>query len=278
MSSLAKRTATTLIGVPLVFAWIYFLPHCHRLATAVLVFVACLLGSKEMFELIKKHFGVAPTLPYWLPSLLVFAAWGETWMEGFPLTDFALIILAFLGFGREITHGASTQFKESFKRLCATAFLLIYPNYFFTFLVRISQFEHSVFLLILFFSYVFANDIFAYIFGMWLGGSNKGFLKASPNKSVAGFIGGHVSSILWCIGYTLLFASWLPLWKVVVLGVACTFSANIGDLIESVIKRSVGVKDSGSTIPGRGGILDSTDSLLATAPIFWLGCLLLGIA
>ena len=62
------------------------------------------------------------------------------------------------------------------------------------------------------------------------------------------------------------------------MGAVCSTTANIGDLIESVIKRSVGVKDSGNVIPGRGGILDSIDSLLATAPVFWLLCELLSLA
>lgn len=272
MSSLAKRTATTLIGIPAVFCWIYFLPHAHRLASVALVFAASLLGSYEMKGLMEKGLGETSSLPFWVPPLLVVATWVESYFPSYPITDFCLVILALAGFAVEIFHGTRDGFKGSLTRILATAFLLIYPSYLFTFLARVCQFAHSVALLILYFSFVFANDTFAYIFGMWLGGRNKGIVAVSPNKSIAGFIGGHACSILWCVGYCLLFAPWIATWKVVVMGLACSTSANIGDLIESAIKRSVGVKDSGTLIPGRGGVLDSIDSLVATAPVFWMLC------
>ncbi len=278
MKSLAKRTATTLIGVPLIFCYIYFLPYMHRLATLILIFVACLIGSHEVFSLFEKGTGCKISLPFWIPSILVVSAWGESYFPDLPVVHFTLIVLAILGFGFEIFSGQEDNFKGSFLRIAGWAFLLLYPNYLLTFLVRICQFEHSVILLILYFSFVFANDIFAYIFGMWLGKSNKGVVKVSPNKSVAGFIGGHAMSIIWCMGTCLVAARWIPLWKIVALGAVCSTTANVGDLIESVIKRSVGVKDSGNVIPGRGGLLDSIDSLLVTAPFFWLLCELLGLA
>ena len=56
----------------------------------------------------------------------------------------------------------------------------------------------------------------------------------------------------------------------IILGVGVSITANIGDLIESVFKRSAGVKDSGNIFPGRGGALDSLDSEIASAPIFFL--------
>ena len=278
MSSLAKRTATTLIGVPAIFSYIYFLPYLHRFATMLLILGASLIGSYEIAHLLEKGTGCKLALPFWVPSLLVIATWVESFFPQWPITHFSLILLALVGFGIEIFNGIGDNFKGSLSRILGWSFLLVYPNYLFTFLVRISQFEHSVILLILYFSFVCANDIFAFIFGMWLGGSNKGILKVSPNKSVAGFVGGHAMSIIWCVATCLVAARWIPVWKVVLMGAVCSTTANIGDLIESVIKRSVGVKDSGNVIPGRGGILDSIDSLLATAPVFWLLCELLSLA
>ena len=57
----------------------------------------------------------------------------------------------------------------------------------------------------------------------------------------------------------------------VILALITTLAAIVGDLIESVFKRSLNIKDSGNIIPGRGGILDSTDSILIAAPIFYIG-------
>jgi phosphatidate cytidylyltransferase len=108
---------------------------------------------------------------------------------------------------------------------------------------------------------------------MSFGRNNKGLLKVSPNKSLAGFIGGTLStivlSLLFCLIVPGIKETILP-WQAVLLGLVTSTSANIGDLIESAFKRSASVKDSGSLIPGRGGLLDSIDSMLASAPIFWV--------
>jgi phosphatidate cytidylyltransferase len=135
--------------------------------------------------------------------------------------------------------------------------------------------------LILFFLLVFGNDIFAFIFGMSLGRKNKGIMKVSPNKSLAGFIGGTFSAMVLAVLYCLFVPGIkedIPILMAVVLGLATSLAANIGDLIESAFKRSAKVKDSGSLIPGRGGLLDSIDSMLASAPIYWLFLTLFYIA
>lgn len=107
-----------------------------------------------------------------------------------------------------------------------------------------------------------------------MGRSNKGIIKVSPNKSLAGFIGGGtLSAVVLAVLYCLFVPGIkedISIWMAVVLGLATSSAANIGDLIESAFKRSAEVKDSGSLIPGRGGLLDSIDSMLASAPIFWL--------
>jgi len=120
---------------------------------------------------------------------------------------------------------------------------------------------------------IFGNDIFAFIFGMSFGRANKGFVKVSPNKSIAGFVGGTATTIL----LSVLFCFFVPgikeqvsLIQAIILGLATSTAANIGDLIESAFKRSAHMKDSGNLIPGRGGLLDSIDSMLASAPVFWI--------
>lgn len=272
MSSLSKRVATTLIGVPAVFCIILLMPWAHNAATMVLCVAACIVCSREVTGLEEKHFGTKPDIPFWLPAILPVAAWAEEFLEeAAPIADITLLVLALLSFAREILRN---EFSQSFSRMLETAFLLLYPNYFLTFLFRINAEENGSLLTLLFFSFVFANDIFAYIFGIAFGKSNKGKLKVSPNKSVAGFVGGHLCAVLWCIlVYKIPFPeafSFISIPQIVLMGLLCSFSANIGDLIESAIKRSVGVKDSGSAIPGRGGMLDSMDSLIATAPVFWI--------
>ena len=109
--------------------------------------------------------------------------------------------------------------------------------------------------------------------------AEKGIVDENTIKVVdsiiylAGFVGSFFSTIALSFGFYALFKDHLPyispLFRVL-LGVAISISANIGDLIESVFKRSAGIKDSGNIFPGRGGALDSIDSEIASAPLFFL--------
>lgn len=110
---------------------------------------------------------------------------------------------------------------------------------------------------------VWLNDTGAYLVGSQVG-KRRLFPSVSPKKSWEGFWGGML--------FTILGACLLPLWEApivlkVVLGMLITLASTWGDLFESVLKRNAGVKDSGTLIPGHGGILDRTDSLLFVFPM-----------
>ena len=85
-------------------------------------------------------------------------------------------------------------------------------------------------------------------------------------------IGGVASSVACAVILKLVFPDvyYLSYTNLVIISLLTSFSAIIGDLIESVIKRSLDCKDSGTLIPGRGGVLDSIDSLLVAAPVFYV--------
>jgi len=119
---------------------------------------------------------------------------------------------------------------------------------------------------------VWSNDIFAYVFGMAFGRSNVIGLTASPNKSWAGYIGGYLSTFFWVFIFYILFDRFigLPPFLYFLFPIVSGFLVPIGDLVESVFKRSANVKDSGEIIMGRGGILDSIDTLLYVFPIYFL--------
>lgn len=129
---------------------------------------------------------------------------------------------------------------------------------------------------------VFMNDSIAWLFGMLFGKNNRGYVRVSPNKSIAGFIGGYLGAILTCLIATFAFPQIietqdlaLKIIKAVSLGFITATAAIIGDLTESAFKRSSNKKDSGMLIPGRGGVLDSCDSILFSAPIFYIAFSLL---
>lgn len=124
-------------------------------------------------------------------------------------------------------------------------------------------------LLLLLFILVWVNDTFAYLSGMTLG-RHKLWERISPKKTWEGFWGGAlftvgVSAVCgWLFsGY---FAGFGPL-ALAITGIIVSISGTFGDLIESLIKRTCGVKDSGNMIPGHGGILDRIDSILLVIPV-----------
>ena len=108
---------------------------------------------------------------------------------------------------------------------------------------------------------IWVNDSFAYIFGSRFG-RTKLAPKISPNKSWEGFFGGMLGSILVWVLISLLGLMPVPVPMAILTGIVLGIFGVIGDLFESRIKRSVGVKDSGNIMPGHGGLLDRHDSML----------------
>ena len=126
------------------------------------------------------------------------------------------------------------------------------------------------------FACTWASDTFAYFVGSAIG-SHKLASSISPGKTVEGFLGSIVGTILTAIIVgTFIFG--LPLIKMAIAGFILALAATLGDLVESVLKRFAGIKDSGFFLPGHGGALDRFDSILFTAPTFYYFVILSGIA
>ena len=118
---------------------------------------------------------------------------------------------------------------------------------------------------------VWSTDIFAYFIGKNLGGP-KLIQSISPNKTWSGLIGGMVSAAIIGLLSTLMFEGGILFFMIT--SALLAVIAQIGDLFESKVKRIFGVKDSGTIIPGHGGILDRIDGLMFAAPaVFLIYCL-----
>lgn len=116
------------------------------------------------------------------------------------------------------------------------------------------------------FASVWINDGFAYLFGSRFG-KHKMAPRISPKKSWEGFAAGLVGSVLtWCL-MTLIPGLNMPMWMAVLFGLLCGLAGVLGDLAESRIKRNSGVKDSGTIMPGHGGLLDRSDSMFLAAAV-----------
>jgi phosphatidate cytidylyltransferase len=114
-------------------------------------------------------------------------------------------------------------------------------------------------------------DTGGYFAGRFLGkNGRKLHPRVSPKKTLIGFWGSLVGAIVGVLIAKLWYLSERPLWELLVLGVVAGCLGQLGDLAESMIKRSTGIKDSGNLVPGHGGILDRIDALLIVGPVLYL--------
>jgi len=115
---------------------------------------------------------------------------------------------------------------------------------------------------------VWTNDTGAYLTGRKLG-KHKLFERISPKKTWEGTLGGGALTVLVAWGLSFAIKDFtLPQW--LALSVVAAIGSNLGDLVESMLKRSVGVKDSGTFLPGHGGFLDRFDAFIFCLPFYWL--------
>lgn len=284
MSKTISRLLVFFIGVPVLLGLIICPWHNH-LPLHLTICVAAALGACELWnifakdhKLLSKKFivgcviviCVVATLSAILPDLT-----GITIPGGQEVVTFVYILTILSILFWEAFH--EKEFKDSIDRIVSSVFIITYVGFLLTFISRMTVWKIggqnitipciSIFLLMVIFT-----DSIAWFFGILLGKSTRGIVKASPNKSLVGFIGGFIGSVgIGIVCYYIwkdLFEG--GLWKLVVTGILIAFSSIVGDLAESVFKRSADVKDSGTLIPGRGGVLDSIDSILMSAPIFYL--------
>lgn len=162
---------------------------------------------------------------------------------------------------------ANANAIESWGNICAGQIMVALP-----FALMNGVVSESRWIMLALFVLIWVNDSGAYIVGSLMakrkGGNHKMFPRVSPAKSWEGLIGGFVFDLV--AGYVFYRVGWLAdmglcesLLFAFVVGVAGT----LGDLMESLFKRTLGVKDSGKIMPGHGGVLDRFDSLLLAVPV-----------
>ena len=118
------------------------------------------------------------------------------------------------------------------------------------------------------FVFIWVNDTFAFLTGVTIG-KHKLLERISPKKTVEGFVGGIFFTVLAGVGFSFFFTEYSIYFWIIFALIASLF-ATLGDLFESLIKRTYKVKDSGNLIPGHGGILDRIDSLLIVIPAIYV--------
>ena len=273
MSKVVKRLLTFFIGVPIVLA-IVFCDYLNHLPLQVVLGIFAVLGANEFYNMMQEKGIKLFTREILLiaTALLPMACYTFI-LYGLSLDItpwlFIAIVIILMGFE---CFSAKT-FENSLQKIAYSCLTIFYTGFLLTFISRMTLLPDSRYVISLFLIFVFMCDSFAWFFGILFGKTTRGYVAASPNKSLVGFIGGVAGSI----GCGFIFKYFFPDIMIIsnlhlaILGLVTSLAAIIGDLIESVFKRSCGVKDSGKLIPGRGGVLDSIDSIVIAAPIFYIG-------
>jgi phosphatidate cytidylyltransferase len=178
---------------------------------------------------------------------------------------FLAIIGLFILFILELTKKESHQAILS---LSATIFGIIYISWCFSFLIRIRMLGEGATLLAFLIVVTKSSDIGAYLWGRNFGKTPL-LERISPKKSLEGALGGFFTSLIVGLGFSF-FVTTLDFWEKFFLIVILAIISQLGDLFESLLKRDCQVKDSGKIFPGMGGVLDVIDSIIFTAPTFYL--------
>jgi phosphatidate cytidylyltransferase len=275
MKRLIQRLLIFVIGLPLMAGIVLLLPQRNHLALNILAVLFSGLGALEFTRILEKK-GIA-VHPAEALILGILGPASMTAVSSFGLEGPILPLVFTLGgiwlFSSRIF--ASPEGLDRYTTRIAGGFsVMIYPGLFILWVGRMTTLPQAGPAILVFLLMVFANDSAAWALGNLLGKGNRGLVKASPNKSIAGFAGGIAASILVGLGADLFPAfgpGRLPPPAAGLITGFCTGAAAIlGDLAESAMKRSSGIKDSGVLIPGRGGVLDTIDSIALAAPVYYL--------
>jgi len=161
-----------------------------------------------------------------------------------------------------------TSISKYFIYFVISFFIIIYFSIFISYIPLIRSLEYGNHLIFLHIFMVWSGDTGAFLVGSKFG-NTKLYKIISPGKSVEGAIGGLVFSFVFVLIYKLIFIPSLSILDCVNIGVIIGLIAQLGDLFESFIKRSANVKDSGSFLPGHGGVFDRFDGVIFSAPFFY---------
>jgi len=259
-----KRVLTSLVLIPILYVIVWMLPSPYFRGLAA---VAAVIGLHEFYRMADSR-GTKPLskLGMVLGALIVLGAFSGTrspdagLLFGIVLSLFAVLT------GRLFS---SRPVEGALEDSAVTIFGILYVAMLFGFQVAIHKGNHGKEWLVLLYLVIWASDTGAYYVGTAFG-RRRLYEKISPKKSVEGLIGGVLASI----GVALLCRMWLlpsslgPA-EAAFMGGILALVGTIGDLAESLLKRSAGIKDSGTLIPGHGGILDRMDSMLFAAPVLY---------
>ncbi|TDD69955.1 phosphatidate cytidylyltransferase [Actinomadura darangshiensis] len=262
----ASRTGRNLplamgVGVGLGALTLLSLYTVKEIFLAVMV-VFLFLGMRELTDAFKSRDIRVPFIPVatgMVGTPVVSYVWGPTaTVAAVSLTVLALLMT-------RMTEGASGYVRDVAAGSFVAGYLVLMGGIV-ALLMRPDDGDHRT---VIFVATTVASDIGGYFAGSFLG-KHKLAPAISPKKTWEGVTGSALTCMI--VGGWLVW--WLldggQIWQGVIIGLAAVVTATAGDLVESMVKRDLGIKDMGTLLPGHGGVMDRLDSLVATAPVVWL--------
>ena len=269
MSNIVKRIILFTVAIPSLIALFLFMPYRFYGWFTILMMV---IGIQCGFELRSMLKNIAPPLPLWtvlLPGMAPFISW--LGIRGWLSPEISILALSccLIWAFADAAFAPEGELSFGIQRLASRLIMVLYPGFFLWWIHEIRGLPQARYALMVFSLVVFLNDSNAWLFGM-LFGRHRGLVAVSPAKSLEGFIGGIFATTTIIAASSFLLPNLLPhpIWQLILFGIILGITIIIGDLVESAIKRAAGVKDSGTVILGRGGMLDSIDSFLFAAPLY----------
>jgi phosphatidate cytidylyltransferase len=272
-----KRILTATVLILAVFALIFFGQlWMITLAAAIVAELAAYEYLKLAAVGAETH-GATLRIPIWWMALGTALAFVVT-LPGFPVED-QLPVLSALTLALFAWNGFRSPLIQVLPDTAQGLFGLIYIAYPLTLMPLLWKQEDGPALILFLMVCVWAGDIAALYIGRAFG-ERKIAPRLSPGKTWIGSIASIAGSML-AAGLVVLISNTLtsrgnailhiaqPVWQSLLLAAILNIAAQLGDLLESAIKRGAGVKDSGTMLPGHGGILDRIDALLLAAPVLW---------
>lgn len=262
MTTFIKRTISALVFVAVVLGAALLGPWPFALVFATITAISL----SELYRMVQQA-GVHPQTLWGMVAGVAIFAWAALRsMQLVPAAlAYAIIPMVGLTFVAELFRAKEQPLQNIGLTLLGWLYVAA-PMAMLCFMVNTANgyiYKYLIAMLLL----VWGNDTGAYLLGMAIG-RHRMFPRISPKKSWEGFAGGLVATAVVALALWSIFGDTLPQWLLLG-GVVCVFGV-LGDLVESMFKRAVGAKDSGTLMPGHGGLLDRFDALLLAAPMVFV--------
>ena len=261
MTSLTKRIISAAVFLPL---FIFILLKGTPFSFFILVLAAVIIAVREFLSFRGENpLQVESSIFLYLwSSFAVYSAYAGEYIHVMGIASGGVIIVLLI----RLLKGEKLDGVINDAGFCSFAF--IYIAFLLSHLVLLRGLEYGSLWILLLCTTTWSGDTSAYFSGMKFG-KRKLYKEVSPNKSIEGLIGGFFGGILAALIFKVLFFPSLGFGEALFVAAVIGIIGPLGDLSESMLKRSSGVKDSGGIIPGHGGVLDRVDSVMFSAPFLY---------